>query len=143
MPYLPEFMRRFEEFARERDAVRTLEDWQVLNLTWFDRSSWPRKTPDRYAEDQARKRGPVQLGGRTWRFFSDGLDLDPVARYELHDTIHRVGDPLVFPHLLATPREALAGWVQECGFCEITTDELGDETCPQCGRRLHYANYTE
>jgi hypothetical protein len=143
MAYLPDFMRRFDEFARERDAVRTRDDWRALDRKWLDSSTWPKKTPDQYAADQARKHGPVRIGGRTWSFFSDGLDLDPLARYVLHDTVHRVGSPLVFGHRGDAPKEASAGWVQECGYCEITTHELGDETCPQCGRKLHYANYSE
>jgi len=143
MAYVPEFMRRSDEFARERDAVRTREEWRALSRKWLDASAWPRKTPEQCAEDQARKRGPVRIGGRTWSSFSDGLDLDPLARYVLHDTVHRVGDPLVFPQMADVPREAGAGWVQECGYCEISTRELGEETCPRCGRKLHFANYSE
>ena len=143
MPFQPAFMLRFDDFAREREAIRTVEDWTAFSRKWLDSSTWPTKTPEQYAEDQARKRGPLRLGGRSWSFFSDGLDLDPAARYELHDAVHRVGGPLVFPHMEGVPKEASAGWVQRCGYCEITTRELGDETCPRCGRRLHFANFTE
>jgi len=143
MPYQPAFLREYGAFARERAEVRTVEEWTAFSRRWLDSSAWPTKTPEQYAQDQARKRGPVRLGGRSWSFFSDGLDLDPVARYELLATVHRVGSPIVFPHLAEAPREAEAGWVQACGYCEMSTRELGDETCPRCGRPLYFANYTE
>ena len=143
MPFQPEFMLRFDEYTRQRDAVRTVEDWTALSRGWFDHSVWPRKTPDQCQQDQARKHSPVRIGGRSWSYFVDGLDLDPAARYELHDAVHRVGSPLVFPHMEGVLKEASAGWEQRCGYCEITTHELGDETCPRCGRRLHFANFTE
>lgn len=143
MPFKPPFMQRFDEFTRERDQVRSVEDLEAFNRKWFTAAAWPTKTAEQYTQDQAHKRGPLKLGGRSWSYFSDGLDLDPVARYEIQFTLHQVGDPIVFPHMAGVPRDATAGWVQECGYCEISTRELGDETCPRCGRKLYYANYTE
>ena len=143
MAYTPAFMRQFDEFLRERDQVRSVEDWIAFNRKWLDSSAWPRKTPEQCVQDQALKHGPVRIGGRNWTFISDGLDLAPIARYALLDTVHRVGDPIVFPHMTAASRAASAGWVQECGYCEISTRELGEETCPRCGRQLYFANYSE
>jgi len=40
------------------------------------------------------------------------------------------------PELAAATNRSGRGWRQECFFCEISTADIGDPTCPRCGRRL-------
>jgi hypothetical protein len=141
MSLLPEFMRDFERFDAERNRVRDAEGFRALEARWFDTSSWPRKTPAQLADEAAHKRGPVQLGGRSWSFTSWVYDLTPEARYEYFRTRATVGDRVRFPDR-AQPT-AGAGWAHECPHCEISTTDPGNDECPRCGRALidvHYAD---
>ncbi len=132
-------MQRFSEFSAERQAVRTVEEWRAFCAKWFDLSAWPCKTSAQLASESLRKRGPIRLGGRQWSYTSWGIDLTPEARYEYCWTLHAVGDPLAFPHMKNRPTPPPGeSWAQECPYCEISTDQIGEEVCPQCSRGLVY-----
>lgn len=132
-------MQRFEEFSAERQCVRTVEQWRAFCAKWFDRSKWPPKGPEQLASESRRKQGPIRLGGRLWGYTSWGIDLTPEARYEYCWTLHAVGDPLTFPHMKDRPTPPPGeSWAQECPYCEISTSQIGEEICPQCGRGLVY-----
>ena len=145
MAFEPAFMRRFAEFDAERRRVRTPEDWRVFASKWFDASSWPMKTPEQRAAESAHKRGPLRVGGRLWSYTSWVYDLSPDARYVYFSTLRRVGDPIRFPGSRAGAGGTAAGSdahsAQECPYCEISTAEIGDDLCPQCGRQLVYEHY--
>ena len=143
MPFEPEFMRRFSEFIAERRRVRSVADWRAFQGKWFDQSGWPEKSPSQRAAESLNKSGPVEIGGRTWGHTSWIYDLTPEARYEYFSTLHSVGDPIRFPDEARVAKTAENGWRQECPFDEISTDQLGDETCPRCGRQLLYVRYSE
>jgi hypothetical protein len=143
MPFEPEFMKRLTEFAADRGRLHSVTDWVAFQGKWFDRSAWPEKSASQRAAESPNKRGPVQIGGRTWGYTSWTYDLTPEARYEYFATLHSVGDPIRFPHEAGIAKTAANGWRQECPFDEISTKELGDESCPRCGRRLQYVRYSE
>ena len=125
MPMVPEFMKRRAAFDREREAVRTMEDWNQFETKWFDSKDWPRRPPPE------RREGLI-LGGRAWAPTFWVYDLAPEARYEYFFTLRTVGDAARGWR----PEPGQEGWRQECPFCEISTGDIGDATCPQCGRRL-------
>ena len=144
MPFQPEFMRKIEEFKAERERVRTLENWQAFQKRWFDTSHWPRKSRQQLATESLGKQGPFVLRGRTWSYSTTTYDLSPEARYEYSWTCHTVGDPLRFPHLKGRPEPPPGEWwEQECPYCEISTREIGEETCPQCRRELVYVYFSD
>jgi hypothetical protein len=143
MPYTPTFMDRFSDYARELGRVGSLSDWIAFTKRWFDSCQWPRKTPEQRSDESRNKRGPVELGGRTWSYTSWVFDLTPEARYEYFSALHLIGDPLKFPDQFTRPKRAADGWRQECPFCEISTDQLADDQCPKCGHPLLYVQYSE
>ena len=97
------------------------------------------------AVESAHKRGPLRVGGRLWSYTSWVYDLSPDARYVYFSTLRRVGDPIRFPGSRAGAGGTAAGSdahsAQECPYCEISTAEIGDDLCPQCGRQLVYEHY--
>lgn len=87
--------------------------------------------------------GPVKLGGRSWSYTFGSYDLTPEARYEYCWTMAKVGSPLKFPHEAGRKKKPKEGWRQECPYCEISTDELGEAVCPKCGRELADVRYAD
>ena len=88
-----------------------------------------------------RKRGPVQIDGRTWGYTSSIYDLSAAARYEYTKTYSTVGDPLRFSVPPLEQRSAANGWAQECPYCELITydltiDDQAKSACPMCRREL-------
>ncbi len=140
MAYEPEFMKRFEEYNKEKQAIKTLEDWRRFKKKWFDWQNWPRKTAAQQREYEIKCKNPIQAGGRTWHHTLLLLDITPEARYEYSVTSDEIGFPLAFPNGIHKPQDLsnTYGWSQECPFDEIATDEIGDEICPVCGRKLIY-----
>ena len=134
MSFVPEFMRDFERFDAERRSVDGAAAWRALEAKWFDTSRWPQKSSAQLAEESARKRGPLSLGGRTWSFTSWVYDLVPEARYEYFLTRSTVGQRARFPE--RAHAAAPAGCAHECPHCEISTNEPGGPECPRCGRAL-------
>ena len=137
MGTVPEFMRRFDAFDADRRAVRTPADWRAFRDKWLDAAHWPMKTSEQRAAEARGKQGPVELGGRRWSYTTWVYDLTPEARYEYFLTLTTVGNPLLFMRGPDEPPTApRRGWAQECPYCEISTAEIGDETCPRCQRLL-------
>ena len=137
MRIVPEFMRRFDAFHADRRAVRTAADWRALRDKWLDAAQWPRKTNEQQTMEARGKQGPIELGGRWWAYTTWIYDVSPEARYEYFLTTATVGDPLQFPRGPGEPPTApRSGWTQECRYCEISTAEIGETTCPRCGRPL-------
>ena len=140
-PFEPVFMQQFPEFDRERASVRTREQWIAFSRKWFDEKTWPRKTAEQMAADSQRKREAIRLNGRQWVYTQTVYDLSPEARYEYAFTLHDVGDRIRVPEIFAAAKKPEDGWCQECPYCELSTRDIGDEKCPQCGRRLVFAYY--
>ena len=138
MNFDPQFMLQRDLFYKERQAVRSLEDWRSFYKKWLDNSSWPTKPPELIREEGLKKLGPVLIGGRIWGFTSFNDDISPEARYEYVFTMKTIGDPLKFPHEAELPRTAAEGFSQHCPYCELSTNDVGDDICPQCGRKLVY-----
>jgi hypothetical protein len=134
----PEFMRRLSEFRAERARVRTVDDWRAFTARWFDSTKWPKKSPAQLATESFAKRAPLDLGGRRWSHTTWAYDLTPEARYEYFAARHEVGLPLLF-----SVAEDGRGVTQACPFDEISTPQIGDETCPRCGRRLLYVRVAD
>jgi hypothetical protein len=143
MPFTPEFMLHLDQFRKEREAVRTLDDWETFDKKWLDNTSWPTKTADVLREEGKRKRGPVSIGGRSWGFTDFNDDISPEARYEYFYTLATVGDPINFPDEKSVPKTADEGFRQECPYCEIWTDEIGDDVCPKCRRKLVFGRSSD
>jgi hypothetical protein len=138
MSYTPDFMKRFEEFDRERDAIRTEADWTAFVARWFDQTQWPLKPPETLNKEGLQKAAvPKVQEGRRWAPVFTHFDLTPEARYEYFWTINTVGNRFKFPQLKEEHRTAMGAWVKECGFCEISTAEPGSDKCPQCRRPLY------
>jgi hypothetical protein len=138
MSFEPIFMLQHEEYLAEKQRVRSVEDWQKFAAKWFDRSNWPEKDEAQLAEEAPLKRGPVRLGGRLWGYTFFIYDLSPEARCEYLTTVRTLGDPILFPDAANREKVPEEGWSQRCPYCEISTYEMGDETCPQCGHALAY-----
>jgi len=138
MPFNPDFMLKPEQFQRDRKKVLSLDEWKAFYKKWLDTKSWPKKSPDVRREEGKRKRGPVWLGGRLWGFTNFNYDISPEARYEYFFALRTVGGPLKFPDEVELAKTAENGFYQECPYCEIATDQIGEEDCPQCGRKLLY-----
>src|SRR5262245_35505463 len=138
MAFMPDFFLRIHDFDHHRRSLRSEQDWIEFVQKWFPTDSWPLKSPQQLSEESIRKAGPIELGGRSWVFTSWVYDLDPEARYEYFWTLVMVGHPLVFPNSGRPSSTDLTppGWSQQCPYCEISTDERGDPTCPRCGRLL-------
>lgn len=136
MPYVPEFMTQRDEYKRDKGSVASRQDWIAFSRKWFPVARWPRKGPEHAAMEPPRPWEPLHLGGRTWRRVSYAYDITPEARYEYISTKCTMGDPLKFPHEQNGPKTAAEGWRQECPYCQIDTSEIGDDTCPSCGRKL-------
>jgi len=134
--YEPDYMRHLAEFTVERGQVKTVEDWRRFSARWFNVASWPQKTDAELAAEQSSLRGPVTIGGRCWSplFYRHAITRE--ARYEYYATLHGIGDPLRFRHIMDVPRVEGAMWSRECGYCALSTRESGSDTCPGCGRFL-------
>lgn len=143
MSFEPVFMTKFDEYQSEKGKVRTVADWIAFKKRWFDKADWPRLTPQQTQERSRHKRGPVEIGGRTWSYTNFAYDITPEARYEYFFTLSGIGAALAFGITAAQAKTAERGWRQECPFDEISTDEIGDETCPKCGRKLVYTQYAD
>jgi hypothetical protein len=134
-------MTRLDEFRRERTALRSLEEWLRFDKKWLDTSSWPLKSTSQLATEGSQKRGPILVGGRKWSFTFWNYDVSPETRYEYFYTIRTFADPFRFPEETDSPRTAEAGYRQECPFDEISTQDIGSELCPKCGRPLVWTRY--
>jgi hypothetical protein len=142
--FTPEFMKAFDVFDRERRAIRTLEDWRAFQKRWFDHTNWPKKSKELITKEGIQKaKRPKVINGRRWSTTYFSYDLTPEARYEYCWTLTVIGAPLQSPNWNTAPRTVENGWRQECGYCEISTGSLGDDTCPQCGRPMYYAWYSD
>jgi len=145
----PEFMRRRDEYLREKARIGTLEDWRRFQRKWFDRKRWPEKTAEQLASESQQKSVPLRSGGRLWAHMTIVWDISPEARHELFSTLHAVGDPIEAPHLFEPPRGERwrqSNWSLQCGFCEISTFDDQKEAmvaCPQCGRALYWVPPSE
>ena len=140
MEYKPNFLIRFEEYNKEKQAIENIEDWIRFNKKWFNTKDWPKKTEVQKEEYSRKSKNTIQLDGRTWFYTFLLYDLTPEARYELIRTSNEIGMPLVFPNGVHKPKDLsnTNGWTQECPYDEIATLEIGDEICPLCGRKLIY-----
>ncbi len=140
MRFEPEFTIRSEEYGRDKERVRSIEDWRAFAKKWFNQSKWPKKDAGQIAAESSRrlKSGPLRLGGRTWSYTTHYYDISPEAEYEYSSTVWQIGNEICFPEGRNSPKRAEDGWCQECPYCEISTAELGEATCPQCGRKLIY-----
>jgi hypothetical protein len=143
MAFEPNFMKRLDEFKADQNRIRTIQDWIAFTKKWFPRDQWPQKSKDQLAAESKSKMGPVSIGGRMWNYTFWSYDLTPESRYEYFWTIKKVGDPIRFPHEQYKEKRAENGWRQECPYCEISTDELGEATCPICARKLIYVGYAD
>ena len=140
---LPNFTQHLKKFRADLAGVKTIEDWLTFQKEWFDTANWPKKSRDQRASESAKKRGPVKIGGRTWSYTNWTYDLSPEARYEYFWALRMVGAPLKFPDWHKSPKIAANGWRQECPYDEISTDGIGDSTCPKCGRKLVLTWYSD
>jgi hypothetical protein len=136
MAYVPDFAQQRAIYESEKAAIRTVEDWYAFNRRWFPTQKWPRKSDAQVRAESVNKRGPVDLGGRRWSNVTYSYDLTPEDRYEYVFTQRTIGDPLRYPEEQATEKTPADGWAQECPYDEISTTQIGDMTCPKCGRRL-------
>ena len=143
MPYVPEFMVQPDEYERDKLLVEDLPGWIEFARKWFPTNDWPRKGPEHAATEPSRPWEPVVLGGRRWRRVSYAYDITPEARYEYIYTKCTLGDPLKYPHERDSPRTAGEGWRQQCPYCQIQTEEIGDDICPSCGRKLVFIRVSE
>lgn len=136
MQFIPEFMIHLDQFRKERELVRNIDDWKSFFRKWLDSRTWPVKSVDVLRIEGKRKIGPIQMGGRSWGFSNLNLDISPEARYEYVYTFSKVGTPIKFPKEKNDPKTADRGYRQECPHCEIWTSQIGDRVCPRCGREL-------
>jgi hypothetical protein len=132
-----------EEYERDKRRVVDLAGWMEFRRKWFPTETWPWKGPEPAATPPRRPCGPISLGGRRWGRASYVYDIPPEALYEYGYTRSTLGDPFVFPHERDSPRTAAEGWSQECPYCQISTNEIGDELCPSCGRKLAFVRCTD
>jgi hypothetical protein len=142
MAFEPAFMIRTEEYQRDKEQVRSIDDWVAFAQKWFDESDWPVKNAAQIESETLRKRELCsgRPGGRRWSPASfTYFDFSPEARYEYFLTLAEIGASFTFPERSSGPWKPEEGWSQECPYCEIATREIGDETCPNCHRRLLYS----
>jgi hypothetical protein len=125
-----------DEFRRERDAVQSIENWNVFYRKWLNNASWPTKSKEKLNDEAKHKCAPISIGGRTWGFTFFNDDISPEARYEYFFALKSIGDPLKFPNERQLPKTAELGFSQQCPYCEISTNEIGDDRCPKCKRQL-------
>lgn len=135
MTFIPPFMAHYDQFCEERKSVQTLEDWKVFSKKWLNNFSWPTKSAATLQEERTRKKGPVSIGGRSWGFTYRNDDISPETRFEYALTVNMFRT-LRFPGEESLPKTAEYHFYQECPYCEIWTDEIGDNICPLCGRTL-------
>ncbi len=138
MSYNPKFIVEFEKYNKEKQNIKTFDDWQKFNKKWFDKKNWPQKTSSQFAEDSKNKISPCQLGGRLWGYTTYIYDITPEARYEMFSALRNLGEPLIFTDENNITKTAEYGWSQDCPYCEISTTDIGDDICPKCGRKLLY-----
>ncbi|WP_373000598.1 hypothetical protein [Lutispora sp.] len=137
MVYVPSFMNYLDEYNKQKRNIHTVDDWVKFRNEWFDESQWPLKTPFQLTEESLRKRGPKKIAGRLWVYTTYMYDISPEARYEFFSALYNIGHPLLFNY--SGPKTAENGWNQNCPYCEISTNEIGDDTCPVCTRKLLYS----
>ena len=136
--FIPDFMKEFDTFDRQRRSIRTLDEWHSFRKRWFDHTDWPLKSGKQLIKEMKKDVIPIVLNGRG---FAPGhwlYDLSAEARYEYFWTLHVIGDPLLCPDWNKVPRTRETGWQQECAYCQISTWDFGDDTCPRCGRTMYY-----
>ena len=136
MPFQPMFMQSLPSFHKELGAVKTPSEWTAFRKRWFsDESSWPRKTTDQVKNESTLKRGPVQIAGCEWGFSSFAFDITPESRHE-YFTASQIGIEILFPRPPGEKRSGEDGWTRHCFYDEIWTREVGQDSCPKCGRTL-------
>ena len=145
MSFTPKFMKHFAAFSRERQAIRSLKDWRDFKKRWFSEmkdlsQSLPRKSSKQLTEENLQKRKTISKihDGRGWAPCTFTIDVTAKARYEYFWTCRTIGAPLEDPRWNPETRKTTSGWMQECGYCDIATFDLGSEVCPACGRALYY-----
>jgi hypothetical protein len=136
MAYVPEFAQQRAIYEAEKAAIRTVEDWYAFARRWFPAQTWPRKSAAQIRAEAVNKRAPVDVGGRRWSTVTYVYDLTPEDRYEYVFTERTIGDGLKYPEEQALEKTAANGFAQECPYDEISTTQIGEPTCPKCGRRL-------
>jgi hypothetical protein len=132
-----------DEYEREKGLVSDLPHWAAFARKWFPTETWPRKGTRDATAVAPHPWEPLFLGGRKWRRVSYAYDISPEARYEYVYTKSTLGDPIKFPYEQNSPRTPAEGWRQECPYDEIVTQEIGDDICPKCGRKLVFSRVSE
>lgn len=140
MSFTPGFMKAFKAFDRERRSLRSLKEWHAFRKRWFCDEDWPRKSSEQLKSEGVVQRKSISRlrDGRRWAPGFWLFDLTPEARYEYFWTVFVIGSPLEEPRWNKAPRTPATGWQQECGYCQISTWDMGDDVCPRCGRALYY-----
>ena len=140
MSITPSFMQHFAKFDRERRSIRTLREWNAFKKKWFDSAAWPGKTKEQLAREDIQRRKKISKirDGRRWAPGFWLIDLTAEARYEYFWTLSVIGAPLRDPRWNTITPTAEGGWFQECGYCNISTPDLGSAVCPVCGRTMYY-----
>lgn len=133
----------YQKYIKEKQQVRTFNDWLVFKKRWFNKTEWPEKSSFQLKEESYNKIGPINLGGRLWGYTTYIYDITPDSRYEMFSALRNLGEPLFFGDEIKIPRTSEYGWFQECPYCEISTTDIGDEICPKCGRKLLYGRAAE
>lgn len=135
MSFIPEFMKKFPIYSVEKDKIRSLEDWLVFRNKWFDVENWPKKTKKQYEKESVEFEDFISSDGRNWWSKKYFYDIDKEARYEFETTNHDIGYLYMFPDSVNQDKTEKDGWMQECPYCGIVTNEIGNEFCPKCSRK--------
>ena len=140
MSFVPKFMKSFKTFDRERRSLRTAKQWHAFRKRWFDSENWPEKSKDRLGRhwDKQQKLISKIRDGRRWAPGLWIVDLAPEARYHYFWTLWVIGSPLLDSRWNEIRRTPETRWWQECGYCQISTQDFGDLTCPVCRREMYW-----
>ncbi|MBI3552161.1 MAG: hypothetical protein HY077_06560 [Elusimicrobia bacterium] len=135
-------MKAFKTFDCERRSIRSLKEWYAFQKRWFRDEDWPTKSSEQLRSEGVKQRKLISRirDHRRWTAVVWMIDLTPEARYEYFWTRYVIGLRLEGPLWKKKPlqRTFAMGWHKECGYCQISTWDRGDDICPQCGRALHY-----
>lgn len=140
MSFTPQFIKAFKTFDFERRSLRSLKEWHAFRKRWFRDKDWPTKSSGQLRSEGVKQRRLISKirDGRRWAPGFWRIDLTPEARYEYFWTLYAIGSPLECTRWNTVPRTSATWWHQECGYCQISTWDLGGDICPSCGRTLYY-----